>query len=668
MPKHKKSKVWMHMKQLSDGKAMCKHCNMVVVISGGTSNLARHLSRHHGIETQPHPAGKIMEKLLMAPTSTTTSAGVTLTTQSDTDNDAPPLPSIGSSSQSSAVASTSTMGSSSQSSATASTSTCVNPFTLAHRGKMPEFKKQKITVSVCKYIVKSLRPYHTVENPYFRAMVHELNPAYQLPNRHDVSERLIPAMYKAALGSLKEDLKNADCVSLTGDGWSSRVADHYMTLTVHYLKDWDLECKVLQTLKAEVQQTGENITVEIDQCLAEFGLEGKVTSMTTDNARAMLNATGLAGVGMSLGCFAHTLNLAAQKLLEVKALTTLLSTIRPVITYFRKSYLGKLVLKEKQEGLNVPANSLLLDCKTRWNSTYLMIERFIQQYPAVMAATMDERIRKKEQFKKLQRVSDNDFNKMETFVQVAALLYKMTTAMSTEQRPTAGMVLPTMDKLKDHFSASPNDSPFAASLKAGVLKDLNKRYQGDGEREFLEEATALDARFKTFCKGEDVWDRLCHKVTAKHDKDLSIKKEANLAKMDDGNTETEPEPEKEGQVTAVKAPKKKSPLDEIFHGDEVEITSVTPPVPLRVRVQNEIGRYRAMNKLMPSQDTVLFWKENSTGLPLLSVIARQYLTAQASSVASERIFSTAGDVVKAERACLEPGNVNMLIFLKKNLP
>ena len=118
-----------------------------------------------------------------------------------------------------------------------------------------------------------------------------------------------------------------------------------------------------------------------------------------------------------------------------------------------------------------------------------------------------------------------------------------------------------------------------------------------GEREFLEEATALDARFKTFCKGEDVWDRLCHKVTAKHDKDLGIKKEANLAKMDDGNIETVPE--NEARVTAVKAPKKKSPLDEIFDEDEVEITSVTPPVPLRVGVQNEIGRYGLMNKLMP---------------------------------------------------------------------
>ncbi|XP_060782296.1 uncharacterized protein LOC132889619 [Neoarius graeffei] len=328
MPKSKKSKVWAHVKQLPDGKAMCHHCNKIIVVSGGTSNLARHLSRHYNIETQPHPAGKVMQSLFIDSAQTT---------QCDT----PPLPSMGSSSQSSTTASTSTMGSSSQS------STMVTPFTLARQPKMPDFKKHRITSTVCKYIVKSPRPYHTVEDPYFRAMVHELNPAYQLPNRHDVSERLIPAMYVAALGSLKEDLKNADCVSLTGDSWSSRVTDHYMTLTVHYLKDWDLQCKVLQTLKAEVQQTGENITVELNECLREFELEGKVRVMTTDNARAMINASNMAGAGLSLGCFAHTLNLAAQKLLEVKALSTLLSTIQPVITYFRKSYLAKLVLKEK---------------------------------------------------------------------------------------------------------------------------------------------------------------------------------------------------------------------------------------------------------------------------------------------------------------------------------
>ncbi|KAI8517527.1 hypothetical protein Bbelb_035440 [Branchiostoma belcheri] len=195
------------------------------------------------------------------------------------------------------------------------------------------------------------------------------------------------AMYDAALTTLKQELATADHVYLTGNGWTSRVADHYMTITVHYLKDWQLQCKVLQTPKGEVRQTGENITVEIDYCLEDFKLEGKVRAMTTDNARAMINATSMSGTGISLGCFTHNLNLETQKMLSARGVPALLGIIR-------------------------------------------------SQYPAVVSVTLDDRI-KKDEFKKL--ASDSDMGKMETFLQVAGLLYKMTTAMSSEQKPTAAL-------------------------------------------------------------------------------------------------------------------------------------------------------------------------------------------------------------------------------------
>ena len=46
--------------------------------------------------------------------------------------------------------------------------------------------------------------------------------------------------------------------------------------------------------------------------------------------------------------------------------------------------------------------------------------------------------------------------------------------------------------------------------------------------------------------------------------------------------------------------------------------------------------------------------------------AKHLLAIPATSVPSERIFLTAGDVITASRASLKPKNVDMLIFLKKN--
>ena len=46
------------------------------------------------------------------------------------------------------------------------------------------------------------------------------------------------------------------------------------------------------------------------------------------------------------------------------------------------------------------------------------------------------------------------------------------------------------------------------------------------------------------------------------------------------------------------------------------------------------------------------------------VLEQMYSIHVKTCVASERVFCTAGDIVKAERACLETGAVNKMIFLK----
>ncbi len=60
-----------------------------------------------------------------------------------------------------------------------------------------------------------------------------------------------------------------------------------------------------------------------------------------------------------------------------------------------------------------------------------------------------------------------------------------------------------------------------------------------------------------------------------------------------------------------------------------------------------------------------FWKLYENSLPHLSEMASKYLCVQSSSVPSERVFSTAGDTVTAERSRLDPTKVDMVIFLKK---
>ena len=83
--------------------------------------------------------------------------------------------------------------------------------------------------------------------------------------------------------------------------------------------------------------------------------------------------------------------------------------------------------------------------------------------------------------------------------------------------------------------------------------------------------------------------------------------------------------------------------------------------------KHEIERYLQLPKVDEEEDLLEWWKTNCVIFPTLSVIAKKYLCVCATSSPSERFFSTSGNVVGDTCASLKPDEVNMLVFLAKNL-
>ncbi|ESO07503.1 hypothetical protein HELRODRAFT_170040 [Helobdella robusta] len=61
-----------------------------------------------------------------------------------------------------------------------------------------------------------------------------------------------------------------------------------------------------------------------------------------------------------------------------------------------------------------------------------------------------------------------------------------------------------------------------------------------------------------------------------------------------------------------------------------------------------------------------WWKFNTRKYPTISKVAQVYLAPPPTSVPSERLFSTAGDIITEHRTRLLPDNAEKLIFLKYN--
>jgi hypothetical protein len=68
-----------------------------------------------------------------------------------------------------------------------------------------------------------------------------------------------------------------------------------------------------------------------------------------------------------------------------------------------------------------------------------------------------------------------------------------------------------------------------------------------------------------------------------------------------------------------------------------------------------------------NQDPFAWWKKNSDRYNAIAPLASDRLSVAGTSVPSERLFSAAGDLVSAKRSCISSENVDMLLFLNKNL-
>ncbi len=82
------------------------------------------------------------------------------------------------------------------------------------RSREPQSKNDNKIVG---FILLDDQPICVVENVGFQRLVEHLEPRYQLPNRHAISDTLIPLKYKQVSNFISERLENAASVSFTTD-------------------------------------------------------------------------------------------------------------------------------------------------------------------------------------------------------------------------------------------------------------------------------------------------------------------------------------------------------------------------------------------------------------------------------------------------------------------
>lgn len=133
-----------------------------------------------------------------------------------------------------------------------------------------------------------------------------------------------------------------------------------------------------------------------------------------------------------------------------------------------------------------------------------------------------------------------------------------------------------------------------------------------------------------------------------------------------------PTPPKRGAPSSLQCPsppkrRASSSLLENLLGNTFSGATAQQPVSAYAKAEEEVSKFRGAPPIPLSEDPLSWWRKNEVMYPLLSKLAKRYLCIPATSVSAERVFSTAGDIVTAQRSTLTPEHVDQLLFLHKNL-
>ena len=133
------------------------------------------------------------------------------------------------------------------------------------------------------------------------------------------------------------------------------------------------------------------------------------------------------------------------------------------------------------------------------------------------------------------------------------------------------------------------------------------------------------------------------------------------------STAPAPEAEQVGPAPAAKKPRR-SVLLAVHEEILKENTEGAHHLPMTNPATSQVEIYLGEPVIGRGEDQLKYWRENKGRFPSLAPLAQAYLSAPCTSVESERLFSLAGNIVTDHRASLDPENVEMLLFVKKNLP
>ncbi|XP_003242294.2 zinc finger BED domain-containing protein 4-like, partial [Acyrthosiphon pisum] len=450
-------------------------------------------------------------------------------------------------------------------------------------------KALHITDLIAKMIAKDQLPFHHVEKQGFKNLVKFLEHRYTIPDRTTFSRNIIPKLYLKVSQKICEIIKNMEFASFTTDLWSSNNNTDYLSLTCHFIDNSDnnfiRENILLEVIPFKpMYHLGEDIYTFTIETLEKWGIKEKqIHVFLRDNAPNMVKAFSNRDF-FSFGCFSHSLQLVITDVLwKQKNHEELLKKVRQIVGHFKHSISANKLLNNYQKQEKLPERKFIQDVTTRWNSTYLMITRFLEQKKSVIGLAPYIHLKVS--------LTSEEWVLLDEISKVLEIFYLVTLTLSKETSSLSEVI------------------PVLRSVSTYLEKEVNKSNK--------------NPRFK---------DRVFSGEYEKFQAQNNLKLELDVIYRNVTDTSTV-SPEIESEVVTINQhPLEKSIFSHILpdHREPMQCNSN----------EAEIEKYLTEDLIDEKENIYEYWSKSK--LIGLKKLAAKYHSSPSTSVDSERAFSTAG--------------------------
>lgn len=627
--------------KLDRTKAICRICRRAIAYSGNTTNLHNHVSHHHP-HTGLYPSSSQMAPLVRfysySPDNSTDNGGSDTLTKTESEK------------------------------STASPS-C----------------SYILQTAILEFLINDLEPVQTLDSTTFRNLLKASGTKQDLPNSDYFTNFLLDS-YAETRQKVINIVSTAKSVYLKLNIWKAYASGtNILTVSARILhSDMKVDSYVLQTVELPESYTHADISGCLGSIFSEWVIPETSIILSADVKEIADTAKKLGC--LNINCLIDSINSAVKECLKKSVIEGLLNHARKLIRQFTENSSSVSLLQEKQTLLSLPRTKLKFDTKSSWMSSYEMLDALQEQAAAIYAVLKDPLFEADGEGVKLFSASE------QTLTQNLLAILKslvMAVSMITEMSfPSAAVILPVLKKLETTLKNADVDSQLIVDVKKCLWTKLSDKYSADGIRDFLLICSALDPRYKDLkfvepCDKEKAINLVkqemrnitatggvsaTRETTPPNDtssevlikiEPLEDDLEFAIRSFDQSQSRSEPgSPVKRQKLSPnqKKATGFADWLDDVVH-DEAPTDKCEDDA-----VAVEISRYESEKQIPSYSSPLTWWGERQYIYPLLSRVAKKYLSAPAMM----KVNDSRQEVLERKRQCIAPEFLEYMVFLNAN--